>query len=67
MRVITVGKKRSRGVQLIVDEYKDKLQHYCAIDDVLVRSNPKMPGILSLLLRFFLHIVRYNGGNVNDL
>ncbi|CAO2816598.1 unnamed protein product [Amaranthus hypochondriacus] len=41
MRVITVGKKRSRGVQLIVDEYKDKLQHYCAIDDVLVRSNPK--------------------------
>lgn len=41
MRVITVGKKRSRGVQLIVDEYKDKLQHYCAIDDVLIRSNPK--------------------------
>ncbi|KAL9227196.1 hypothetical protein vseg_002918 [Gypsophila vaccaria] len=41
IRVITVGKKRSRGVQLIVDEYKEKLQHYCNVDDVLIRSNPK--------------------------
>uniref|UniRef100_A0A803LYS9 RNA methyltransferase n=1 Tax=Chenopodium quinoa TaxID=63459 RepID=A0A803LYS9_CHEQI len=41
IRVLTVGKKRDRGVQLIVDEYKDKLQHYCSIDDVLIRSNPK--------------------------
>ncbi|XP_010669463.2 putative RNA methyltransferase At5g10620 isoform X2 [Beta vulgaris subsp. vulgaris] len=41
IRVLTVGKKRSRGVQLIVDEYKDKLQNYCSVDDVLVRSNPK--------------------------
>ncbi|KNA22391.1 hypothetical protein SOVF_034400 [Spinacia oleracea] len=41
IRVLTVGKKRSLGVQLIVDEYKDKLQPYCSIDDVLIRSNPK--------------------------
>ncbi|KAK9699657.1 hypothetical protein RND81_08G187600 [Saponaria officinalis] len=41
IRVITVGKKRSRGVQLIVDEYKEKLQHYCNIDDILIRSNPR--------------------------
>ncbi|KAL2897943.1 putative RNA methyltransferase At5g10620 [Bienertia sinuspersici] len=41
IRVMTVGKKRSPGVQLIVDEYKDKLQHYSSIDDVLIRSNPK--------------------------
>ncbi|KAK9699748.1 hypothetical protein RND81_08G193600 [Saponaria officinalis] len=41
IRVITVGKKRSSGVQLIVDEYKEKLQHYCNIDDVLIRSNPR--------------------------
>lgn len=41
IRILTVGKKRSRGVQLVVDEYRDKLQHYCSIDDVLIRSNPK--------------------------
>ncbi|KAH9608340.1 hypothetical protein KSS87_023459 [Heliosperma pusillum] len=41
IRVVTVGKKRSRGVQLICDEYKEKLQHYCIIDDVLIRSNPR--------------------------
>uniref|UniRef100_A0A7C9DYH6 RNA methyltransferase At5g10620 n=1 Tax=Opuntia streptacantha TaxID=393608 RepID=A0A7C9DYH6_OPUST len=41
MRVITVGKKRDRGIQLIVDEYTEKIWHYCTIDDVLIRSNPK--------------------------
>ncbi|TXG62383.1 hypothetical protein EZV62_013746 [Acer yangbiense] len=35
------GKKRSTGVQLLVDEYILKLKHYCSVDDVLVRSNPK--------------------------
>ncbi|KAK3212985.1 hypothetical protein Dsin_017691 [Dipteronia sinensis] len=41
VRILTVGKKRSRGVQLLVDEYILKLKHYCSVDDVLVRSNPK--------------------------
>lgn len=41
IRLIAVGKKRSPGVQLVVDEYIGKLKHYCAVDDVQVRSNPK--------------------------
>ncbi|KAK2661165.1 hypothetical protein Ddye_007698 [Dipteronia dyeriana] len=41
VRILTVGKKRSPGVQLLVDEYILKLKHYCSVDDVLVRSNPK--------------------------
>uniref|UniRef100_A0A5B6Z3N3 RNA methyltransferase At5g10620 n=1 Tax=Davidia involucrata TaxID=16924 RepID=A0A5B6Z3N3_DAVIN len=40
-RILTVGKKRSCGVQLIVDEYIEKLKHYCHIDDVQIRSNPR--------------------------
>ncbi|GKV12692.1 hypothetical protein SLEP1_g23810 [Rubroshorea leprosula] len=41
--IITVGKKRSPGVQLLVDGYIDKLRirNYCHVDDVLIRSNPK--------------------------
>lgn len=41
IRVITVGKNRSVGVQLIVDEYIDKLNKYCKFEDVQIRSNPK--------------------------
>ncbi|KAK1367662.1 putative 23S rRNA (Pseudouridine(1915)-N(3))-methyltransferase [Heracleum sosnowskyi] len=41
IRVLTVGKNRSAGVQLIVDEYIDKLKNYCKIEDVQIRSNPK--------------------------
>ncbi|KAL2544505.1 putative RNA methyltransferase [Forsythia ovata] len=41
IRIITVGKKRSSGVQLIVDDYVDKLKHYCRVEDVRVKSNPK--------------------------
>lgn len=41
IRILTVGKKRSAGVQLIVNEYLGKLKHYCSVDDVQVRSNPK--------------------------
>ncbi|KAL2517425.1 putative RNA methyltransferase [Abeliophyllum distichum] len=41
IRIITVGKKRSAGVQLIVDDYIDKLKHYCRVEDVRVKSNPK--------------------------
>ncbi|XP_048133807.1 putative RNA methyltransferase At5g10620 isoform X3 [Rhodamnia argentea] len=41
IRVFTVGKKRSPAVQLLVDEYTSKLRHYCAIEDVQVRCNPR--------------------------
>ncbi|KAI3896416.1 hypothetical protein MKX03_008578 [Papaver bracteatum] len=41
IRILTVGRKRSQGVQLLVDEYKDKLKLYCSFEDILIRSNPK--------------------------
>ncbi|XP_022729232.1 putative RNA methyltransferase At5g10620 isoform X2 [Durio zibethinus] len=41
IRILTVGKKRSRGVQLLLDEYIAKLKSYCHVDDVQIRSNPK--------------------------
>lgn len=41
IRILTVGKKRSPGVQLLVDEYIAKLKSYCHVDDVPIRSNPK--------------------------
>ncbi|KAM1931978.1 hypothetical protein ACFX15_016483 [Malus domestica] len=41
MRIISVGKKRSQGVQLVVDEYIEKLKLYCSVDDVHIRNNPK--------------------------
>ncbi|WCJ30541.1 Ribosomal RNA large subunit methyltransferase H [Euphorbia peplus] len=40
-RIITVGKKRSPGVQLLVEEYIGKLRLYSSVDDVQIRSNPK--------------------------
>ncbi|XP_065849155.1 putative RNA methyltransferase At5g10620 isoform X1 [Euphorbia lathyris] len=40
-RIITVGKKRSPGVQLLVEEYIGKLKYYTSIDDIQIRSNPK--------------------------
>ncbi|KAK9210734.1 hypothetical protein WN943_000107 [Citrus x changshan-huyou] len=44
IRVITVGKKRSLGVQLVVDEYIGKLKYYCKVEDLQLRSNPKNTG-----------------------
>ncbi|XP_062164373.1 putative RNA methyltransferase At5g10620 isoform X2 [Alnus glutinosa] len=41
IRILTVGKKRSRGLQLLVDEYIGKLKNYCIVDDVQIRSNPR--------------------------
>ncbi|KAI3871298.1 hypothetical protein MKW92_025283 [Papaver armeniacum] len=41
IRILTVGRKRSQGVQLLLDEYKDKLKLYCNFEDILIRSNPK--------------------------
>ncbi|GKV33808.1 hypothetical protein SLEP1_g42262 [Rubroshorea leprosula] len=32
------GKKRSPGVQLLVDGYIDKFRNYCPVDDVLIRD-----------------------------
>ncbi|CAO2036418.1 unnamed protein product [Urochloa humidicola] len=42
MRLLTVGKKRSQGTQLLVEEYKEKLGYYCDFEDTLIRSNPKL-------------------------
>ncbi|CAL5015002.1 unnamed protein product [Urochloa decumbens] len=36
MRLLTVGKKRSRGTQLLVEEYKEKLGYYCDFEDTLI-------------------------------
>ncbi|KAF3446036.1 hypothetical protein FNV43_RR11214 [Rhamnella rubrinervis] len=41
IRILWVGKKRSRGVQLLFDEYIEKLKRYCNVEDVQIRSNPK--------------------------
>ncbi|XP_075522600.1 putative RNA methyltransferase At5g10620 isoform X4 [Primulina tabacum] len=41
IRILTVGKKRSPGVQLIVDEYIEKLKIYCSVQDIRLKSNPK--------------------------
>ncbi|XP_073145522.1 putative RNA methyltransferase At5g10620 isoform X2 [Henckelia pumila] len=41
IRILTVGKKRSPGVQLIVDEYIEKLKNYCSVQDIRLKSNPK--------------------------
>ncbi|XP_019447505.1 PREDICTED: putative RNA methyltransferase At5g10620 [Lupinus angustifolius] len=41
IRIVSVGKKRSQGLQLIVDDYVEKLKYYCAVEDVQIRSNPR--------------------------
>ncbi|TKY58216.1 putative RNA methyltransferase [Spatholobus suberectus] len=41
VRILSVGKKRSRGLQLVVDEYVDKLRYYCSVEDVQIRPNPR--------------------------
>ncbi|ONI34094.1 hypothetical protein PRUPE_1G462300 [Prunus persica] len=41
IRIISVGKKRSQGVQLVVDEYIEKLKLYCSVEDAHIRNNPK--------------------------
>lgn len=45
-----MGKKRSEGVRLLVDEYKIKLKPYCSFEDSLVRSNPRNAQYVSLNL-----------------
>ncbi|KAG9449246.1 hypothetical protein H6P81_009211 [Aristolochia fimbriata] len=44
VRIVTVGKKRSKGVQMLFEEYKEKLKYYCCINDVQIKSNPKNTG-----------------------
>ncbi|KAJ4815904.1 Ribosomal RNA large subunit methyltransferase H [Rhynchospora pubera] len=41
IRVLTVGKRRSKGTQLLVEEYAQKIKYYCNIEDTLIKSNPK--------------------------
>ncbi|CAJ2674875.1 unnamed protein product [Trifolium pratense] len=41
IRILSVGKKRSRGLQLMVDAYVEKIKYYCSVEDVLIRSNPR--------------------------
>lgn len=41
IHILTVGKTRSPGVQLIVKDYMDKLKPYCPVHDLRIRSNPK--------------------------
>ncbi|XP_075522598.1 putative RNA methyltransferase At5g10620 isoform X2 [Primulina tabacum] len=47
IRILTVGKKRSPGVQLIVDEYIEKLKIYCSVQDIRLKSNPKNANLSS--------------------
>lgn len=55
IRILTVGKKRSQGVQLIVDEYMKKLRHYCSVDDVRIKSNPKNARYVEMLSFFLVY------------
>ncbi|KAH7664766.1 23S rRNA (pseudouridine(1915)-N(3))-methyltransferase protein [Dioscorea alata] len=41
LRILTVGKKRSPGIQLVVEEFNEKLSHYCNIHDIHIKSNPR--------------------------
>ncbi|XP_078443481.1 methyltransferase isoform X2 [Wolffia australiana] len=41
MRIISVSKKRSQGVQLLVEEYEEKIRLYCNMDILQLKSNPK--------------------------
>jgi 23S rRNA (pseudouridine1915-N3)-methyltransferase len=54
-----VGKKRSAGVQLLVEEYTNKLKNYCSLHDLPIRSNPRNArsvfALYSLQFAFFLY------------
>ncbi|KAI3748395.1 hypothetical protein L6452_11431 [Arctium lappa] len=41
IHILTVGKTRSPGVQMIVKDYMEKLKPYCPVHDLRIRSNPK--------------------------
>lgn len=43
-KLLTVGKNRSTGVQMVFQEYVEKLRRYCSVEDIQVRSNPKKTG-----------------------
>jgi hypothetical protein len=58
IRILSVGKKRSRGLQLMVDEYVEKIKYYCSVEDVLIRSNPRNARSVSLLFQL-LHFVEF--------
>ncbi|KAL8153313.1 hypothetical protein V2J09_011073 [Rumex salicifolius] len=56
IRILTVGKKRSRGVQLLVDEYSEELNYYCSVEHVQLRSNPRNARVLSEEASLFMVI-----------
>ncbi|XP_004498594.1 putative RNA methyltransferase At5g10620 [Cicer arietinum] len=41
IRILSVGKKRSSGLQLMVDEYVEKIKYYSSVEDVQIRPNPR--------------------------
>ncbi|CAK8570088.1 unnamed protein product [Lathyrus sativus] len=41
IRILSVGRKRSQGLQLMVDEYVEKIKYYCSVEDVQIRPNPR--------------------------
>ncbi|CAI5958319.1 unnamed protein product [Closterium sp. NIES-65] len=41
VRVISVGRHRSQGTQLLVKDCAEKISRYCPFEDLSVRSNPK--------------------------
>ena len=66
IRILSVGKKRSPGVQLIVDEYIRKLNHYCTVDDVQIRSNPRNARYIYICMALlFYFIFSFNFFEVN--
>ncbi|XAR69625.1 23S rRNA (pseudouridine(1915)-N(3))-methyltransferase [Bertholletia excelsa] len=64
VRILTVGKRRSKGVQLIVDEYIEKLKCYCPVEDVRIRSNPKNSSDIRAQIEYedmaIMHLIRSN-------
>ena len=63
IRILWVGKRRSRGVELVFDEYVQKLKLYCNVDDVQIRSNPKNARYFSsycvALIRLNVNLLMY--------
>lgn len=47
-----MGKKRSRGVQLIVDDYIKKISLYCPVEDIRVKSNPKNARLVGIFFQY---------------
>lgn len=60
IRILSVGKKRSRGVQLIVDDYIKKISLYCPVEDIRVKSNPKNARLVGIFLSIYIFFLYPN-------